>query len=86
MSRENLEYPLPPGFYVLYDVKERRGWWAGGGDYSILPGKAKLYTHTEVNAMLERGAGPHIDIFRANNLGLSCMDFVHAHIVKQSGA
>lgn len=84
MSTPELTYPLPPGFYVLYDLKERRGWWVGGGAYSIWPGRAKLFTHLEVNAMLERGSGQYIEIFRASDLSLSCLDFAQNHLLKQS--
>lgn len=83
---QDLAYPLPPGRYVLYDVKERRGWWAGNGHYSIWPGRAKCYTAEEVNAMIERGGGPYpyVEIGRAQDLALSCLDFVSSHTLSGS--
>lgn len=78
-----LTYPLPPGFYIFYDIKEHRGWWAGGGTYSVWPGRAKIYTADEANKIL-RSSATYVGVERADDFALSCLDFAHEHLLRKS--
>lgn len=64
--------PVPAGdLYIIYDIKERRGWWAGEGRYSIWPGGARIYTATEVDRLLSK-SGDYIAVFTLSELEASC--------------
>lgn len=72
---EMFESPLPEGdLYIIWDAKEHRGWWTGGGGYSIWPHGARIYTADEADNVLKRSAA-YVSIFTLSELEHACDAF-----------
>lgn len=70
------EAPVPEDdLYLIWDAKQSRGWWTGGGGYSIWPYAAKIYTAGEVNKICERSSA-YIAVFTVSELENSCALFI----------